>query len=247
MTILTERLCPQCGRPVIVTRRNPNRRFCTPRCRAAHHRSHRSHPARPANDVMNDVPVPSPFADYVTSRLDQAVDPNVFVGNLGGGRALSAPTPETELLRNLGAYRAVGVAYVLTPAGHRLPAGFTLAFRSPTTWIYRLVGADPVVTAPGCALAASEDSAQLACSRQTRLVARETALPGSHATLDGRRVHLRGVDGVFQALSVGPGSHHVTFWYSPPFLDWALAAFAVGCAALLLDLFARIGGNRKRT
>jgi ribosomal protein L37AE/L43A len=59
MTILTERLCPQCGRPVIVTRRNPNRRFCTPRCRAAHHRSHRSHPARPANDVMNDVPVPN--------------------------------------------------------------------------------------------------------------------------------------------------------------------------------------------
>lgn len=196
---------------------------------------------------VNDVPVPSPFADYVTSRLDQAVDPNVFVGNLGGGRALSAPAPETELLRNLGAYRAVGVAYVLTPAGHRLPAGFTLAFRSPTTWIYRLVGADPVVTAPGCALAASEDSAQLACSRQTRLVARETALPGSHATLDGRRVHLRGVDGVFQALSVGPGSHHVTFSYSPPFLDWALAAFAVGCAALLLELFARIGGNRKRT
>src|SRR5262249_40365949 len=34
----------------------------------------------------NDVPVPSSFADYVTSRLDPEVDPNVFVGNLGGGR-----------------------------------------------------------------------------------------------------------------------------------------------------------------
>jgi hypothetical protein len=54
MTILAERPCPQCGRPVTVTRRNPNRRFCTPRCRAAHHRSHA---ARTANDMMNDIPV----------------------------------------------------------------------------------------------------------------------------------------------------------------------------------------------
>ena len=93
----------------------------------------------------NDLPVPTRFADYVTSRLDQAVDPTVFVGDLGGGRARSAPSPEAELLRNRAGYRAAGVAYVLTPAGNPLPAGFALVFRSPTTWIYRLTGAEPLV------------------------------------------------------------------------------------------------------
>ena len=38
MTVLAQHPCPTCDRPVTVTRRNPNRRFCSPRCRAAHHR-----------------------------------------------------------------------------------------------------------------------------------------------------------------------------------------------------------------
>ena len=32
------------------------------------------------------------------------------------------------------------------------------------------------------------------------------------------------------------GSHRVTFSYSPPHLDWAIAAFILGCAALGLQL-----------
>jgi hypothetical protein len=183
---------------------------------------------------VNDVPVATAFADYVTGRLDQAVDPTVFVGNLGGGRPPSAPSPEAELLRNLAGYRAAGVAYVLTPPGETLPAGFTLVFRSPTTWIYHLAGADPLISAPGCTVAASGDSARLTCRRRTLLVRRETALPGWHATLDGHSVRLQTVDGLFQALPVGPGSHRVTFSYSPPYLGWAIAAFIAGCAGLAL-------------
>src|SRR5262249_14298480 len=129
----------------------------------------------------------------------------------------SAPSPETELLRNLAAYRKAGVAYVLTPAGHTLPPPFTLAFRTSTTWIYRLTGSDPLMTASGCTVDASEATAVLACARRTRLVFRETALPGWHATLDGRPAHPQPVDGVFQSLPVGPGSHRVTFSYAPPF------------------------------
>jgi hypothetical protein len=187
----------------------------------------------------NDVPVPSPFASYVSSRLDPAVDPNVFVGNLGGGRPPSAPSPESELLRNLDAYREAGVAYVLAPAGHRLPASFTLAFRSPTTWIYRVSGSDPLVSAPGCTVSGTPDAVRLSCARRTLLVRRETALPGWHATLDGRPVPVRKVDGDFQALRVDRGAHRVTFSYSPPFLGWGLAAFAIGCTALGLGLLGR--------
>jgi hypothetical protein len=184
---------------------------------------------------VNDIPLPEAFADYVTTRLDGAVDPTVFVGNLGGGRPVAAPSPEAELLRNLAGYRAAAVAYVLAPAGRRLPAGFSLVFRSPTTWIYRLRGASPLVSAPGCTVAATRDSARLSCRRRTVLVRRETALPGWHATLDGRRVTLRTVDGLFQALPVGPGSHRVTFSYSPPSIGWGLAAFALGLAVLCLQ------------
>lgn len=51
MTVLTQRSCPACGQQVTVTRRNPNRRFCSPRCRAAHHRT-----LATSNDVANVVP-----------------------------------------------------------------------------------------------------------------------------------------------------------------------------------------------
>ena len=188
---------------------------------------------------INDVPVPTVFADYVTERLDQAVEPTVFVGNLGGGRSPSAPSPEAELLDNLAGYRAAGVAYVLTRPGRTLPGDLTLAFRSPTAWIYRLAGAEPLVTAPGCTVAANADSARLTCRRRTLLVRRETALPGWHATLDGHPARLQTVDGLFQALPIGRGSHRVTFSYSPPFIDWAIAAFILGCAVLCLQLTRR--------
>ena len=192
---------------------------------------------------VNDVPVRAlRRLRHVPTR--PAVDPDVFVGNLGAAARVRART-RTELLRNLDAYRAVSVASS-SPGRPPAPAGFTLVFRSPTTWIYRLAGADPLMTAPGCTVTATDDTAQLVCSRRTRLVARVTPLPGWHATLDGRPVHVEAVDGDFQAISVGPGSHHVTFSYSPPFLDWALAAFAVGCVALFLDPFARGRGHRTR-
>jgi endogenous inhibitor of DNA gyrase (YacG/DUF329 family) len=69
------RSCVTCTAPIIVTRRNPNRRYCSPRCRVAdwhhrHDRPHLDHHAPTAdnavpdhtNAVPNDVPnvVPTP-------------------------------------------------------------------------------------------------------------------------------------------------------------------------------------------
>jgi endogenous inhibitor of DNA gyrase (YacG/DUF329 family) len=71
MTTLT---CVTCGSPITVTTRNPNRRFCSPRCRVAdwhaHHR--RNVAANDANDVADavrtrsDVPNAVPAANGVT-------------------------------------------------------------------------------------------------------------------------------------------------------------------------------------
>jgi hypothetical protein len=59
----TERSCFTCGQPIKVTSRNPNRRFCSPRCRVAdwHFRNDRPGTAVPnavptARDVPNDIP-----------------------------------------------------------------------------------------------------------------------------------------------------------------------------------------------
>ncbi len=187
---------------------------------------------------VNDFP-PSAFADYVRGHLDQAVDPTVFVGNGGGGRPVFAPSPQQELLRNLRGYRDAGVSYVLTPAGQALPQSpstFTLVFRSPSTWIYRLAGAKPYFSAadPGCSVTfESRESARLSCSHPTALVRLETYAPGWSAEVDGHPVRVGRADGLFQTISVPAGSHHVRFSYAPLNIDWAYLAFVGGFAWLL--------------
>jgi endogenous inhibitor of DNA gyrase (YacG/DUF329 family) len=57
----TNHACDHCGQPITVTTRNPNRRFCSPRCRVAHwHAHHRPHHTVP-NAVHTDA-VANPIA-----------------------------------------------------------------------------------------------------------------------------------------------------------------------------------------
>jgi Bacterial membrane protein YfhO len=191
---------------------------------------------------INDVPYASIFGDYVRRRLDRVVDPRVFVGNLGGDRSPFAASPRQELLRNLDGYRAAGVAYVLTPAGESLPQGastFRLVFRSPSTWIYRLAGANRYfsTTTPGCDVRSDgRKSVELSCPGPTRLVRRETDLPGWSAEVDGDSVEVSRAAGLFQAVDVGAGSHRVEFSYRPPGIGWGFLGFAMGCCLLLIPV-----------
>ena len=188
----------------------------------------------------NDLPIPSAFGRYVHARLDQVVDPTVFVGNYGGGRSFFAPSPARELELNLPGYRAAGVKYVLTPAGQALPqhsGTFTLVFRSPSTWIYELAGSEPYFTAPtaGCAISAhGRTSARVSCTAPATLVRRETDLPGWTATVDGRVVPIRSTDGLLQTIRVPAGAHTVSFGYAPPYIVWGLVGLLLGCGWLVL-------------
>jgi hypothetical protein len=191
---------------------------------------------------INELPIPTVFADYVHTRLDQAVDPSALVGNLGGARSVSAPSPVRELLRNVDGYREAAVAYVLVPVGQTLPSNtFELVFRSPSTWIYRLAEANPYVTAPGCTIETrSRNAFEVACAHRSGLTRRETYFPGWRATIDGRAAHLERVDGVFQSLTVPAGTHRIAFAYAPPYVEFAYAALALGCAWLLLEVVRRL-------
>ena len=199
---------------------------------------------------VNDIPIPEAFSKYVHARLDAVVQPHVFVGNYGGGRPTSAPSPEVELLRNLAGYRAAAVTYVLVPASQALPETsktFKLVFRSPSTWIYHLAGAARYFTAtnPNCTVRAKgRQSVTLSCPSSAVLVRRETDLPGWSARVDGHPSPLHRFDDLFQAVNIEPGEHQVTFSYSPPHIRWGFAGFAAGCLWLVL---APIAARRRHT
>jgi hypothetical protein len=180
---------------------------------------------------INDFP-PTPYANYVHTRLDPVVDPGLFVGNLGGFRPSGAPSPTTELIGHLDGYRAAAVRYVLTPAGHALPRhprSFRLVLRTPTTWIYELAGTASYFTAGRCEIAsAGRETAQLACRRPSTLVRRETFLPGWTARVDGQPSTIRRVDGLFQAVLVPAGTHRVVFSYAPPGIEWGWIGLLAG-------------------
>lgn len=188
---------------------------------------------------INDVPIPSAYASYVKSRLDPYVDPTVFVGFLGGGRSIFAPSTTEELLTHLAGYRGAGVAYVLAPAGQRLPqspGNFRLVARTPTTWIYHLSGSAPYFTAsgPGCRLAPrGRESVTVTCPSRAIIVRRETDLRGWTARVDGRAVPIQRIDSLFQSVAIGPGRHQLSFTYRPPYVLWGFAAFLLGLAALI--------------
>ena len=201
---------------------------------------------------INDLPIPSAFKHYVHTRLDQVVDPTVFVGNYGGGRSWFGPSPAQELQRNLAGYRAAGVRYVLTPAGQALarrPGALALVFRTPTTWIYELAGSSRYFSAGDgrCAIAAA-DRARVAvsCPVATALVRRETYMPGWSATIDGHAVAIHATEGLFQTIRVPAGSHQVEFSYAPPNIGWGLVALLLGAVWLLLGPVARLPRARWR-
>lgn len=173
---------------------------------------------------IDDFP-PASYARYVRAHLDP------FAGFVGY-QPHRAPAARKELLRHLDGYRSAGVRYVLTQAGHRLPSeggALRLVFRSPTTWIYRLSGAAPYMSAPGCRVSAVRiDSARMSCSRPATLVRRETWFAGWSAQVDGRSTPIRRVDGLFQAVHLPAGSTRITFHFTPPGMRWALLGLLAG-------------------
>jgi hypothetical protein len=64
------------------------------------------------------------------------------------------------------------------------------------------------------------------------LIARVTAVPGWHATIDGRPLRLRTYDTVLLAAVVPAGHHVVELHYWPGLLSTGLAAAAVSAGAL---------------
>jgi endogenous inhibitor of DNA gyrase (YacG/DUF329 family) len=95
--------CAHCGQPITITSRNPNRRFCSPRCRVADwHARHPRHPSTGLNVVDHTIDavvdaVPSvngiPAANGV-QHCPHCRQPVAVINVLVPAAAAHIPTPE---------------------------------------------------------------------------------------------------------------------------------------------------------
>lgn len=190
------------------------------------------------NDI--DLPLPKRWTSYLTARLDHYVNPVFFVGNAGGGRSPTVPTPAQQLLAHLAAYRESGVRYVVTPPGQALPerpGGLHLALRTPVAWIYGVAGTAPYFsTSSPCRVDPSgRRLARLSCPHPVTLVRRELDFPGWSASIDGRDVPIRlAAGGLFERVRVPAGAHTVSFAYAPPGFTFSVIGLCLGALWLLV-------------
>jgi endogenous inhibitor of DNA gyrase (YacG/DUF329 family) len=92
--------CVHCSQPITVTSRNPNKRFCSPRCRVAdwHARQCNNPAGDPAtdaasNDVTNDVRNGVPAANGA-QHCPHYRQPLAVISVLVPAAAAHIPTPE---------------------------------------------------------------------------------------------------------------------------------------------------------
>ncbi len=189
--------------------------------------------------AVNDVPIPKTYAAFVQDQLDTNVDPLIFTGTTMLNSA--GPTPVDELVDHLQAYEAVGVKYVLLPAGIVLPDHGSLAprqvFRDATTSIVELPHPAPLFGSLGGACGVRQNSATsiaVTCRRPSTIVYRELYMPGWHASVNGAPVDVNRDGPIFQSVTVPAGNSTVTFGFTPPHAALALAAFVLGLGLLAL-------------
>jgi hypothetical protein len=204
--------------------------------------------------TTNDLPIPKLWKSYVAGRLDTNVNPLIFNGT--SRLTTAGPTPAEELIRNLAAYEAISVKYVVIPNGLLLPASFPSAswpvvFHDRWTSIVQLPDPVPPFHAQGSSCAVgdeSADAATISCNRSTTLVREELFMPGWSATVNGRATVVLKSGGLVQSIRVPGGQSRVVFHYQPPDTDLALWAFLVGLVLLVGGprLASRIGRAQHR-
>ena len=73
-----------------------------------------------------------------------------------------------------------------------------------------------------------------AAPARTTFVRRETWFLGWSAEIDGRPTAIQSANGLFHAVTVPAGSHHITFSFVPPGMNRALLGWLAGGALMLV-------------
>ena len=196
----------------------------------------------------NDLPIPSIWTDFVTSKLDANAPPILFTGSSRADAA--GPSSQDSLLKNLPNYLAIGTRYVLAPISAPLPEdakarGIKEVAADTNMRIYELGNPRPYFDAPACSLeAATRGELRANCPQHTTLTRLELYMPGWHAFVDGQETAVRQVDEIFQQIDLHAGSSHVQFVFRPPHIEWAFVAFAIGLLMMLGELGLSVRSKR---
>lgn len=203
---------------------------------------------------INDIPIPKKWADYITASLDGNVNPILFTGTTTLDSA--GPSPAQEFVDHATNFEAVGVRYVLVPAGVTLPApspgaqpvALQMVYSDPQVQILALPDPSPYFSEPtgACELrAAGPDRVVARCPSATVLVRQELSMPGWRATVDGRAAPIRQAGALFQQVSLPAGTSTVQFDFQPPHTSLALLAFGAGILLLMAGGATEIAGRRR--
>ncbi|MGA2835934.1 MAG: hypothetical protein ABSF84_04995 [Acidimicrobiales bacterium] len=205
---------------------------------------------------VNELPLPRAWTAYVATRLDPNIVPFEFTG--GYSSDPEGPTPAQEFTRNLPAFEAVGVRYVVvdasgddptgspfpSPGTPPWPAGPRLVHRDGFAEIWELPDPAPAFSledAPGCtAAAAGWDEVRVSCPHPATLVRRVQYAPGWTADIGGRSQAVAeyrpGPPGLFQTVTVPAGTTTIRFTYLPPGTRWAFPVAVVAWLGLVVSL-----------
>jgi hypothetical protein len=193
----------------------------------------------------NALPVPLAWVDYIHRHLDPGADSISFTGFYPAAGPGEESRTEAAA-RRLDAFAAVGVRYILVPAGTDPFAAAATdpadaprhVFRSALADVYELPNAAQYVEARGAACTltpAGREALTADCAAPATLLRRELFDPGWRAEVDGSAVAVQPADEILQAVALPAGRSEVRFRYAPPLIGWA-------CAGAILALAVLAGG-----
>jgi len=191
---------------------------------------------------INDLPIPKGWARYVSSDLDDNVDPALFTGTTQ--RDPTGPLPSQELLSHLSAYAATGVKYLVESPGV-LPegssgAGLRRVYRDPLVEILSVPNAAPffeLTSGAACQIVnAHVDGADVRCSTGGQLLRREEAMHGWSAKVNGKPVRITTAESLYQSIPVQAGDNRVVFSYAPRDVGEAWIGCLIGVAVLAISV-----------
>lgn len=189
--------------------------------------------------AVNDVPVPKTFEKFVVRNLDPNVDATAFSGN--SQLHVTGPSAAQELIAHLAAYESVGVKYVVTFPGEKLPAyrGAPLkeVYADGIADIVELPHPAPLFEASDrrCVVRAlNGTTATVNCKSPSTLLYRELYMPGWNVRVNGRAASTTPSGPLFQSVDVPAGASIVQFAFTPRHEDAAFAAVLLGLVLMAL-------------
>jgi hypothetical protein len=176
----------------------------------------------------HDLPTPGAWADYIHDHLNANERPQQFDGaTLNNPKGL---TPVEAIQRNLAAYEAIGVAYVVGP---RLEGGVPgrRVWEDKYIAIYRLPHPTPYwsTTSGSCALShATWTTVTATCSQPTVLVRDELDASGWTASVNGAGATVAPSGPLFEQIHLPAGVSTVSFTFVPPGMAMGVVAVLAG-------------------